>query len=232
MSCADWRTSPAGGMETDAVAYLSALECSPRIRVRQRAAGAIRTRCDWPDVIGNPLYLDYHDNEWGVPVHDDRALFELLVLQSAQAGLTWSTILHKRHCYRRAFEYFDPERVARFSKARQDQLLRDPGIVRNRLKIASAVTNAQKFLDLKEGSGSFSNWLWQFVDGTPIQNAYRSWSDVPASTPLSDVISKEMKKRGFSFVGSTTVYAYLQAAGVVNDHQLTCFRHQQIARLK
>lgn len=214
------------------ISYLSALECSPRIAASQRNHGMEKTRCGWAGVVGTPAYLEYHDKEWGVPVHDDRTLFELLVLEGAQAGLSWSTILNKRHTYRRAFEYFDPERVARFTPARQEKLLQDPGIVRNRLKVSSAVTNAQCFLEVQEEFGSFDAWLWRYVDGKPVQNRFRRMRDVPASTPLSDRISKDLKKLGFRFVGSTIIYAYLQAVGVVNDHQVDCFRHQQVSRLK
>lgn len=191
-----------------------------------------KARCGWAKIGGTPAYLDYHDQEWGVPVHDDRVLFEFLVLEGAQAGLSWSTILNKRHNYRRAFEYFDPARVARFTDARQEKLLQDPGIVRNRLKVSSAVSNARCFLAVQDEFGSFDAWLWNFVDGRPVQNAFRGTRDVPASTELSDRISKELKKRGFRFVGTTIIYAYLQAVGVVNDHQVNCFRHAQVARLK
>lgn len=211
--------------------YLSALECSPRIWPLQRPHGMDKTRCRWAMLGGTPAYLEYHDKEWGVPVHDDRTLFEFLILEGAQAGLSWSTILNKRHTYRRAFEYFDPARVARFTPARQEKLLQDPGIVRNRLKVASAVTNARCFIDIQEEFDSFDTWLWRFVDGEPVQNRFRRMKQVPASTPLSDSISKELRKRGFRFVGSTIIYAYLQAVGVVNDHQIDCFRHKQVARL-
>lgn len=230
MNCVERRA--AGAVETVPIRYLSALECSPRIAASQRSHGMEKTRCGWAGVVGTPVYLDYHDREWGVPQHDDRMLFELLVLEGAQAGLSWSTILNKRHTYRRAFEYFDPERVARFTPARQEKLLQDPGIVRNRLKVSSAVTNAQCFLDVQEAHGSFDAWLWRYVDGKPVQNRFRRLRDVPASTPLSDLISRDLKKLGFRFVGSTIIYAYLQAVGVVNDHQVECFRHQQVSRLK
>lgn len=191
-----------------------------------------RIRCGWVHAAASPAYLDYHDHEWGVPVHDDRVLFEFLVLEGAQAGLSWATILNKRHNYRRAFEYFDPERVARFTAARQQKLLQDPGIVRNRLKIASAVDNARRFLEVRDEFGSFDAWLWRFVDGRPVQNRFRRMRDVPASTALSDRVSRELKQRGFRFVGTTIVYAYLQAVGVVNDHLVDCFRHRAVARLR
>jgi len=228
MTCADRRAS---GLAHVPVRHLSALECSPRIWPPQRSHGMDKTRCGWAGTGSGPAYLEYHDREWGVPVHDDRVLFEFLVLEGAQAGLSWSTILNKRHSYRRAFEYFDPGRVARFTPARQEKLLQDPGIVRNRLKVASAINNAQRFLEVQEAFGSFDAWLWEFVDGKPIQNRFRRMKDVPASTPLSDAISKDLKQRGFRFVGSTIIYAYLQAVGIVNDHQVDCFRHSQVARL-
>ncbi len=210
---------------------LFALESSPRIWRAERGYGVEKTRCGWA-IGGTPSYLEYHDREWGVPVHDDNVLFEFLVLEGAQAGLSWSTILNKRHNYRRAFEYFDPDRVARFTAARREKLLQDPGIVRNRLKVNSAVDNAHRFLEVQDEFGSFDAWLWNFVDGVPVQSRRASRHDVPASTPLSDRISKELRKRGFRFVGTTIIYAYLQAVGVVNDHQLDCFRHGQVARLK
>lgn len=191
-----------------------------------------RKRCAWAGLVGSPAYLEYHDTEWGVPVHDDRVLFEFLVLEGAQAGLSWSTILNKRNNYRRAFEYFDPARVARFTAARQEKLLQDPGIVRNRLKVTSAVQNARQFLAIQEEFGSFDAWLWRFVDGKPLQNHRSDDSTVPARTGLSDTVSRELKRRGFRFVGSTIIYAYLQAVGVVNDHAVSCFRHDTVARLR
>lgn len=211
--------------------YLHALESSPRIWHPARGHGVEKSRCGWA-ANGGPAYLDYHDREWGVPVHDDHVLFEFLVLEGAQAGLSWSTILNKRNHYRRAFEYFDPARVARFTDARREKLLQDPGIVRNRLKIASAIDNARSFLDVQREFGSFDTYLWGFVDGQPLQSERRRAHDVPASTPLSDRLSKDLRQRGFRFVGTTIIYAYLQAVGVVNDHQLDCFRHKQVARLK
>ena len=189
-----------------------------------------RTRCAWAKPT-NPLYIAYHDDEWGVPAHDDRHLFEMLVLEGAQAGLAWETILNKREAYRRAFAGFDPRRVARFDARRQTALCRDAGIVRNRAKIASAVGNARAFLDVVDEFGSFDAWLWRFVDGRPVQNAWPTPRDIPAQTPLSDTVSKELRGRGFRFVGSTICYAYLQAVGVVNDHVVECFRHRACARL-
>lgn len=211
---------------------LHGLESSPRIWRGARGTGVEKPRCAWAESVGTPLYLEYHDGEWGVPVHDDIKLFEFLVLEGAQAGLSWATILNKRQNYRRAFEYFDPARVARFTPARCEKLLQDPGIVRNRLKVASAVENARCFLDVQNEFGSFDAWLWRFVDGKPVQNRFSRMRDVPASTPLSDQVSKELRKRGFRFVGSTIIYAYLQAVGVVNDHLVGCFRRAQLARRK
>jgi len=177
------------------------------------------------------LYVAYHDEEWGVPVYDDRRLFEFLILEGAQAGLSWLTILRKRAAYARAFETFDAEKVARFDRRRIERLLADPGIVRNRLKLESAVKNARAFLQVQEEFGSFSAYQWGFVDGRPIQNRRRSMKEVPARTEVSDAFSKDLKKRGFSFVGSTIIYAHMQAVGMVNDHVLDCFRHPQVARI-
>jgi DNA-3-methyladenine glycosylase I len=182
-----------------------------------------RPRCPW--ALATPQYMAYHDQEWGRPVRDDRTLFEFLVLEGAQAGLSWRTILEKRAGYQRLFAGFDPDAVARFTPARIARLLRDPAIVRNRLKVTSAVTNARAFLHVQQQHGSFADYLWRWTDGAPIVNHPRSMKQVPASTPLSDRISKDLKQRGFRFVGSTIVYAYLQAVGVINDHLVTCFRH-------
>ncbi|HEX9080074.1 MAG TPA: DNA-3-methyladenine glycosylase I [Desulfuromonadaceae bacterium] len=183
-------------------------------------------RCAW---AGNdPLYQAYHDREWGVPVHDDRLLFEFLILEGAQAGLSWITILRKREAYRTAFARFDPELVARFDGTRIDGLLADPGIVRNRLKVESAVTNARAFLRVQEEFGSFDAYLWCFVDGRPIRNAWKSIADVPASTPLSDALSRDLKRRGFRFVGTTICYSHMQAVGMVNDHTVDCFRWREL----
>jgi DNA-3-methyladenine glycosylase I len=183
-------------------------------------------RCEWAGE--DPLYVSYHDEEWGVPVHDDRTLFEFLILEGAQAGLSWITILKKRENYREAFEGFDPERVARFRKPRIEKLLGNPGIVRNRLKVESAVTNAKAFLEVRDEFGSFDAFLWQFVGGKPRKNAWKSLAQVPASTPESDAMSKELKRRGFKFVGSTICYAYMQAVGMVNDHTVDCFRYREL----
>ena len=188
-----------------------------------------RPRCAWagPD----PLYRAYHDREWGVPLHDDRRLFELLCLEGAQAGLAWITILRKRANYRRAFDRFDPRKVAGYGATRVRALLADPGIVRNRLKVLGAVQNARAFLALRTEQGSFDRFLWSFVGGQPRQNAWRSLKDVPARTPESDALSRALRQRGFTFVGSTICYAFMQAAGMVNDHAIDCFRYRQVKRL-
>jgi DNA-3-methyladenine glycosylase I len=181
-------------------------------------------RCSWPST---PLDIEYHDREWGVPVHDDRVLFEFLILEGAQAGLSWSTILNKRENYRRAFARFDPNKVARFTAQQRKKLMKDEGIVRNRLKIESTVSNAQAFLAVQKEFGSFERYVWQFVGGKPIVNA-RTGKDVPARSAESDAMSKDLKKRGFRFVGSTICYAFMQAVGMVNDHLVTCYRHRQV----
>jgi DNA-3-methyladenine glycosylase I len=183
-------------------------------------------RCDWCLGVSD-AYLAYHDEEWGRPVRDDAGQFEFLVLESAQAGLSWSTVLHKREAYRRAFAGFDPEKVARFNRRSVERLLGDAGIIRNRLKIESAIGNARAFLSVREEYGAFSDYLWNFVDGRPVVNHWHDMRQVPASTPLSDRISKDLKARGFKFVGSTIVYAHLQATGLVNDHLVSCFRHAE-----
>ena len=184
------------------------------------------TRCAW---VGNdPLYRTYHDEEWGVPIHDDRLLFEFLILEGAQAGLSWITILRKRATYREAFAGFAPESVARFDEAKVSDLLANPGIVRNRLKVASTITNARAFLKIQEEFGTFDAYQWRFVDGSPIINAWRTIADVPASTPVSEVMSRDLKRRGFRFVGSTICYAHMQAVGMVNDHTVDCFRWQEL----
>lgn len=189
-------------------------------------AGVTLTRCAW---AGNdPLYREYHDREWGVPVHDDRQLFEFLTLEGAQAGLSWITILRKREAYRAAFAGFDPEQVARFDEAKAAELLANPGIVRNRLKVASTITNARAFLKVQEEFGSFDAYQWRFVDGSPIRNTWKGLNEVPASTPVSDALSRDLKKRGFRFVGSTICYAHMQAVGMVNDHTVDCFRWQEL----
>ena len=188
------------------------------------------TRCKWAESVSLD-YIRYHDEEWGVPVHDDCTQFEFLILEGAQAGLSWSTILNKREGYRKAFADFDPGKVARFTKKRVEKLLQDPSIVRNRLKVESAVSNAKAFLAVQEEFGSFSDYIWGFVDGKPIQNKFRRDRDIPATSPESDVLSKDLKKRGFRFVGSTIVYAHMQATGLVNDHVTGCFRYRPCAKM-
>jgi DNA-3-methyladenine glycosylase I len=183
-------------------------------------------RCPWCGT--DPIYVAYHDEEWGVPNHDDRHLFEMLVLEGAQAGLSWSTILHKRPAYRAAFAGFDPKKVARFDAKKKARLLADPKIVRNRLKIEAAVINARCFLTVQEEHGSFDAYLWGFVGGEPIHNRPKTSKDVPAKTEVSDALSKDLKRRGFKFVGSTICYAFMQAVGMVNDHLTTCFRHREL----
>jgi len=187
--------------------------------------GASVKRCSWCG--DDDLYMRYHDEEWGVPLRDDRALFEFLVLEGAQAGLAWITVLHKREGYRAAFDNFDPAKVARYSDRTLQRLLNNPRIVRNRLKVFSTRQNARAFLAVQEEWGSFSNYIWNFVDGKPVQNRWRSMADVPATSPLSDRISKDLKRRGFGFVGTTIVYAHMQATGMVNDHLASCFRHAE-----
>ena len=184
-------------------------------------------RCSWA-ANGSTAEREYHDKEWGVPVHDDRLLFEFLLLEGAQAGLSWSTILHKRDGYREAFDHFDPIKVARYTDRKQEALRQNPRIVRNKLKITSAVTNAQAFLAVQEEFGSFDRYIWQFVDGKPITNSWQTMADVPAETDLSQAMSKDMKNRGFRFVGPTICYAFMQAVGMINDHTVSCFRHSEL----
>ncbi len=185
-------------------------------------------RCHWAGE--DPLYIAYHDEEWGVPVHDDRTFFEFLILEGAQAGLSWITILRKRESYRQAFDDFDPVRVARYREARVQKLLANAGIVRNRLKIRSAITNAKAFLAIQKEFGSFDHFIWQFVDGAPIVSSWKSLAEVPATTAESDAMSKELKRRGFKFVGPTICYAFMQATGLVNDHTTDCFRYPKLRR--
>lgn len=188
--------------------------------------GASLNRCGWAG--SDPLYCSYHDLEWGVPVHDDRLLFEFLTLEGAQAGLSWITILRKREAYRRAFAGFDPEAVARFGAADEERLMADAGIVRNRLKISSTLGNARAFLAVQEEFGSFDAYLWRFVEGSPVQNAWRTLREVPPTSGISDRLSRDLKKRGFRFVGSTICYAMMQAVGMVNDHTVDCFRWAEL----
>jgi DNA-3-methyladenine glycosylase I len=189
----------------------------------------MKNRCGW--CHNDPLYIAYHDEEWGVPAHDDSHLFEMLVLEGAQAGLSWLTILRKREHYRKAFLDFDPARIARYSNDDVNRLLTDSRIVRNRLKIESAIRNARGVLDIQEKYGTLDSFLWRYVDSTPRQNAWRSLHELPTRTPESDMMSRDLKKRGFSFVGSTICYAFMQAVGMVNDHIVTCFRYGQVRRL-
>ncbi|HTP11613.1 MAG TPA: DNA-3-methyladenine glycosylase I [Anaerolineae bacterium] len=183
-------------------------------------------RCAWGS--SNPLMIEYHDTEWGVPLHDEQQLFEFLILEGMQAGLSWSTILNKRENFRRAFAEFDVEKVARFGKRDVNRLLKDAGIIRNRLKIEAAINNAQRFIEVQNEFGSFDAYIWGFVDGKPIKNGFKSLKKIPAKTPLSDAISKDLIKRGFKFVGSTIVYAHMQATGMVNDHTVDCFRYDEV----
>ena len=191
------------------------------------ANGSNRTRCAWPS---SAISVAYHDREWGVPLKDDRKLFEFLVLDAAQAGLSWEIILRKREGFRAAFDNFDPEKIVHYDNKKVQALLADPGIIRNRLKIESAISNARAFLQVQEDCGSFACYIWQFVGGAPKVNAVRSLKEIPVTSPESDAMSKALKKRGFRFVGSTICYAFMQAAGMVNDHLVDCFRHPELAR--
>jgi DNA-3-methyladenine glycosylase I len=184
-------------------------------------------RCEWVNA-NDPLMLDYHDREWGLPVHDDRKHFEFLVLEAAQAGLSWSTVLRKREGYRRAFSDFDPQKVARYTDKRIEDLTQDPSIIRNRLKIGSAVRNARQFLAIQDEFGSFDSYCWRFVDGRPRVNRWKATKDIPATSPEGDAFSKDLKERGFSFVGPTVIYAHMQAVGMVNDHLVDCFRYREV----
>jgi len=185
-------------------------------------------RCAWGS--SNPLMIEYHDAEWGVPLHDEQKLFEFLILEGMQAGLSWSTILNKRENFRRAFAEFEVEKVARFGKREINRLLQDAGIIRNRLKIEAAINNAQRFSEVQNEFGSFDAYIWGFVNGKPIRNGFKSLKEIPAKTALSDAISKDLIKRGFKFVGSTIVYAHMQATGMVNDHTVDCFRYKQVSK--
>lgn len=190
----------------------------------------IKTRCAWPTDI--PLMVKYHDKEWGVPVHSDKKLYEFLLLEGFQAGLSWITILKKRENFRKAFDNFDFKKVASYNKHKTNSLMKDVGIIRNKLKIESAVTNAKAFIEVRKHFGTFDKYIWGFVNNKPIVNKYKRLNDIPASTNLSDLISKDLKKRGFKFVGSTIIYAHMQATGMVNDHTTDCFRYRQIINLK
>lgn len=183
-------------------------------------------RCGW--CVGDPLYEAYHDTEWGVPVYDDATLFEFLILETFQAGLSWITVLRKRENFRTAFDNFDYKIIANYQQDKIDSLLQDAGIIRNKLKVNATVTNAQAFIKIQEEFGSFSTYIWQFVNGKPIKNAFENYKNAPANTALSDTISKDLKKRGFKFVGTTVVYAHMQATGMVNDHEVNCFRYHEV----
>lgn len=201
------------------------MTASPQTQLSQRKQSqAQKPRCEW--CLGDPLYESYHDNEWGVPCFDDHTLFEFLVLESAQAGLSWITILKKRENYRQAFANFNAKKIAQFDQKKFDELLQNPGIIRNKLKIQSTISNAQQYLTVQQQHGSFADYLWAFVDGKPIQNKWANLSKVPAFTPLAETISKDMKRKGFKFFGKTICYAYMQAIGMVNDHTVSCFRHE------
>ena len=185
-----------------------------------------KRRCTW---CGNdPLYMAYHDEEWGVPVYDDETLFEFLILETFQAGLSWITILRKRENFRKAFDHFDYKKIAQYGEDKYNSLLVDTGIIRNKLKIKATITNAQMFMKVQEEFGSFSDYIWKFTNGIPIQNTFKNRDEVPATTELSDALSKDLKKRGFKFIGSTTVYAHMQATGMVNDHTVDCFRYDEL----
>jgi DNA-3-methyladenine glycosylase I len=185
-----------------------------------------KTRCDWS--TKDPLYIAYHDNEWGVPLHDEQQLFEFLILETFQAGLSWITVLRKRENFRKAFDQFDYKKVALYDEVKIQELLQDKGIIRNKLKVRSAVSNAQAFMEIQKEFGSFDKYIWGFVGAKPIQNNRKTMSDLPATTEISDKLSKDLKKRGFKFVGSTVIYAHMQATGMVNDHVVDCFRHKEV----
>ena len=195
----------------------------------RRVPGA-RVRCPWGD--GDPLYVSYHDEEWGVPTHDDQKLFEMLILEGAQAGLSWITVLRKRESYRKSFSGFDPRRIARYSAKKVERLLGNDGIIRNRLKVESSIKNARAFVSVQSEFGTFDRYIWGFVDGRPTRNAWARMEDIPAQTKQSDTMSKDLKRRGFSFVGSTICYAFMQATGMVNDHLVGCFRYHAVNRLR
>lgn len=188
---------------------------------------SIKKRCEW--VGEDPLYIAYHDTEWGVPIYDDAKLFEFLILETFQAGLSWITVLRKRENFRKAFDNFDYKKVSQYNEGKQELLRQDAGIIRNKLKIKATITNAQAFIEIQKEYGSFSKYIWGFVNGKPIQNKWKSIKEVPANTPLSDIISKDLKKRDFKFVGSTVIYAHMQATGMLNDHTIDCFRYEEVS---
>jgi len=183
-------------------------------------------RCGW--CVGDTLYEAYHDTEWGVPVKDDETLFEFLILETFQAGLSWITVLRKRENFRKAFSRFDYKKIAQYDQTKIDSLLQDPGIIRNKLKVNATVSNAKAFMEVQKEFGSFSQYIWDFVDGEPIKNSWKNYKDAPATTEISDALSKDLKKRGFKFVGSTVIYAHMQATGMVNDHEVNCFRYNEV----
>jgi DNA-3-methyladenine glycosylase I len=185
-----------------------------------------KTRCTWCGT--DPLYVEYHDKEWGKPVHDDATIFEFLILETFQAGLSWITILRKRENFRKAFDHFDYKKIAAYSENKYEELLQDAGIIRNKLKIKATITNAQLFMDVQKEFGSFSKYIWSFTNGKPIKNKFKHMSQIPATTELSDQLSKDLKKRGFKFVGSTVIYAHMQATGMINDHTTDCFRYNEV----
>ena len=187
-------------------------------------------RCGW--CVGDPLYEAYHDQEWGVPVYDDQTIFEFLILETFQAGLSWITILRKRENFREALDDFDYKKIARYSEAKLEALLQNPGIIRNKLKVKATVSNAQAFIEIQEEFGSFSKYIWSFVNHKPIQNSVKIYKEAPATTAISDALSKDLKKRGFKFTGSTVVYAHMQATGMVNDHEVNCFRYAEVSKLQ
>ena len=220
--------SPAFFIPADAVFPKALYTYRKDIDVAGGFTKKIVKRCPWP--TDDPLMISYHDTEWGVPLHDDRKLYEFILLDGAQAGLSWSTVLRKRENFREAFRGFDPKLVARFTAGDVQRLLKDPGIIRNRLKIESAITNARRFLEVQKEFGSFDSYIWQFTGGRTLQHRCRRLSDIPATSKESDAMSKDMKKRGFKFVGSTICYAFMQAAGMVNDHLVHCFRYRHVLR--
>lgn len=185
-----------------------------------------KNRCGW--CVGDPLYEEYHDTEWGVPLYNDKKIFEFLILETFQAGLSWITVLRKRENFKKAFDHFEIEKVASYSEQKIESLLRDPGIIRNQKKIEASVSNARAFINIQKEFGSFSDYIWKFVEGKPLQNTFSSYKEAPSQTSLSKLISNDLKKRGFKFVGPTVIYAHMQATGMVNDHEITCFRHQEV----
>lgn len=196
------------------------------VEINKKTYKMAKHRCGW--CVGDPLYETYHDEEWGVPVYDDDTLFEFLTLETFQAGLSWITVLRKRENFRKAFNNFDYKKIATYNQKKIDELLQNKGIIRNKLKVNATVTNAQAFMKIQDEFGSFSKYIWDFIDGKPIKNHFEDYKKAPANTPLSDTISKDLKKRGFKFVGTTVIYAHMQATGMVNDHEVSCFRYNEV----